>query len=158
MSQSTFSLCDEAILSAIDTGLLVAQVMTTKPVCVGPETSVLELVRIFHEKQFRHLLVADSEHRLLGVVSDRDVGRCFGPTAYPDEQTLSSICTRQVMSCDVVTVESAAPLATAIDRMYEEGVSCLPVVDGEQLVGIVTTTDLLRLLRGWLRDGRRERD
>jgi CBS domain-containing protein len=130
--------------------LLVGQVMTARPTCVGPDASVLELVQIFHEKQFRHLLVVDEAGGLLGIVSDRDVGRCFGPTMYPDEAKLSALKARQIMSRDVVTVSSREPLAVAIDRLYEEGVSSLPVVDDGRLVGIVTTTDLMRLLRRML--------
>jgi acetoin utilization protein AcuB len=130
--------------------LLVGQVMTGRPTCVGPEATVLELVQIFHAKHFRHLLVVDAAGGLLGIVSDRDVGRCFGPTMYPDEATLSSLTARQIMSRDIVTVSSTEPLAAAIDRIYEEGVSSLPVIDDGRLVGIVTTTDLLRLLRRML--------
>jgi len=125
----------------------VRDVMTAEPTCVTCGTSVLELVRIFHEKQFRHLLVVGEGDRLLGVVSDRDVGRCFGPTAYPDEAKLANIRTEQIMSRDVITIDCNTSVREAIDMMHAQGVSCLPVVDGRQLVGIITTSDLLRLLR-----------
>jgi acetoin utilization protein AcuB len=127
--------------------LAVRDVMSTEPTCVGPDANVLELVRIFHEKQFRHLLVTDSEQTLLGVVSDRDVVRCFGPTDYPDQTLLAGIRTEAVMSPDVITIDADAPLTAAIDMMHDQGVSCLPVLDGRRLVGIVTTSDLMRLLR-----------
>jgi len=125
----------------------VRDVMTTEPTCVTCSTTVLELVRIFHEKQFRHLLVVGERDRLLGVVSDRDVGRCFGPTAYPNETTLATLRAEQIMSRDVITIDCTTSVSDAIDLMHAQGVSCLPVVDGPQLVGIITTSDLLRLLR-----------
>ena len=132
--------------------LAVRDVMTAEPTCVRSDDSVLELVRIFHEKQFRHLLVIDEKHELLGVVSDRDVVRCFGPTDFPDQTLLAGIRTEAVMSPDVITIDADASVVAAIDRMHEQGVSCLPVLDGNKLAGIVTTSDLLRLLRRVLAD------
>ena len=129
---------------------IVADVMTAAPMAVGPKSSVLQLVHIFHAKQFRHLLVTETDGRLLGIVSDRDVGRCFGPSGRPDEASLEAIRTEDVMSRDVITIDRDATLTAAIDLMYEQGVSCLPVVSGERLVGIITTTDMLRLLRRML--------
>ena len=130
--------------------LIVGDVMTSQPTCVRPESTVLDLVQTFHAKQFRHLLVTDENERLMGVVSDRDVVRCFGPTVYPDESMLASIPTRKVMSRDVVTIDRSTPLVECIDMLRREGVSCLPVVEDERLVGIITTSDLLRCLRQML--------
>ena len=127
-------------------GLTVRRVMTSAPTCVGPEDSVLELVRTFHEKRFRHLLVVE-DGRLAGIVSDRDVVRCFGPHEFPDESYLAAIRTDSIMSRDVITIDADMPLVAAIDLLHEHGVSSLPVVDGPRLVGIVTTSDLMRLLR-----------
>jgi acetoin utilization protein AcuB len=123
------------------------EVMTPAPTCVAPESSVLQLVRLLHAKRFRHLLVTTDRGKLVGIISDRDVVRCFGPTAYPDEELLAGIRAEQIMSRDVITIPSDLTLAGALDVMYDHGVSCLPIVDGQRLTGIVTTSDLMRLLR-----------
>lgn len=125
----------------------VGDVMTPAPTCVRPVDSVLQLVRTFHDKQFRHLLVTDDDGRLVGVVSDRDVVRCFGPTAYPDEAQLAALRADAVMSRDVVTIEFDATIVAALDQMQAHGFSSLPVLRDGRLVGIVTTSDLMRLLR-----------
>lgn len=65
-------------------GFLVGQVMTSNPSCISPDTTALELIGLFHAKQFRHLLVVDEERRLIGIISDRDVLRCLGPAKRPD--------------------------------------------------------------------------
>ena len=49
-----------------------------------------------------------------------------------------------VATTEVVTVSPATTLQTALNRMVEEGVEHLPVVDGDALVGICTRTDILR--------------
>jgi acetoin utilization protein AcuB len=123
------------------------EVMTPAPTCVAPEASVLQLVRLLHAKRFRHLLVTTDGGKLVGIISDRDVVRCFGPTAYPDEQLLAGIRADQIMSRDVISIASEATLAAALDVMHDHGVSCLPIVDGEKLAGIITTSDCMRLLR-----------
>jgi acetoin utilization protein AcuB len=122
--------------------LRVGQVMTPAPTCISPQASVLDLVRMFHEKEFRHLLITDNRGRLVGVVSDRDVVRCLGPTGSTSRDALSAISAHQIMSTDVVTIGPEASLPTAVNRLMDHGISCLPVTAGEVLVGIVTNTDL----------------
>src|SRR5690349_24897767 len=90
--------------------LRVGQVMTPAPTCVSPQASVLDLVRMFHEKEFRHLLITDNRGRLVGVVSDRDVVRCLGPSGSTSRDALSSISAHQIMSTDVVTIGPEASL------------------------------------------------
>src|SRR5580698_1693598 len=83
--------------------LRVRDVMTPAPTCIASSTSVLDVVRMFHAKEFRHLLVTDVRGRLLGLVSDRDVLRCFGPGRYPDPEVLSGISAADIMSADLLT-------------------------------------------------------
>ena len=128
----------------------VAHVMTVEPCCVVPESSVLELVELFHAKQFRHVLVVDHAGRLVGVVSDRDVLRCFGPQEGPKRSVLAGICVEELMSTDLVTVRPETPLDQAVTLMIEEGINCLPVLNDAELVGILTNTDLHVVLQVFL--------
>jgi acetoin utilization protein AcuB len=131
-------------------GFLVAQVMTSRPSCISPDTTALELIGLFHTKQFRHLLVVDEEHRLIGIISDRDVLRCLGPAKRPDRAALAEITARDIMSTDLLTVTPGTLLERAVVLMIDQGVSCLPVLVGSTLVGIVTNTDLNVLLQMFL--------
>lgn len=131
--------------------LLVAQVMTARPCCVSPDLTVLELIKLFHAKQFRHLLVTDADRRLVGVVSDRDVLRCMGYGRESNREDLEQIKARDVMSTDLVTISPVTTLDHATSIMLEQGISCLPVEDEGRVVGIVTNTDLHLVLRQLLR-------
>lgn len=122
-------------------GLSVGQVMTVSPSCVAPGLSALELIKLFHAKGFRHLLVTEAE-RLVGVISDRDVIRCLGPGDAPQRDVLAQITAAEVMSVDLVTVGPEMLLEKAAVLMLEEGISCLPVVREGILLGILTNTDL----------------
>ncbi|HUT12654.1 MAG TPA: CBS domain-containing protein [Thermoguttaceae bacterium] len=132
------------------TNLTVGRVMTAGPYCVRPETTALELVKLFHAKQFRHLMVTDEADCLVGVVSDRDVIRCLGPESRPDHDVLEGISAGEIMSTDLVTVGPDTPLERAVSLMLEEGISSLPVLAGGTLVGILTNTDLHVVLQQML--------
>lgn len=124
----------------------VRAVMTANPTCISPNTTLLELVKLFHAKEFRHPLVTDEAGDLVGVVSDRDVIRCFGPGRYPDQKVLESVTAAEIMSRDLVTISPEAPLEHAIELICGYGINCLPVVQGTKLVGILTSTDLYVVL------------
>ncbi len=126
--------------------VVVGQIMTAEPVCVAPEATLPELVEIFHDRHFRHILVTGPDGQLQGVISDRDVLRMMGPgTAY--KEVLEGILAREIMSTDVVTVGPQTPVAGAIVSMIDQGIGCLPVVDAGRLLGIVTSTDMHVLLQ-----------
>lgn len=122
--------------------LLVGQIMSVAPTCIHPDLTVRELVKLFHSKRFRHLLVTDERGRLVGVISDRDVLRCLGPIDKADQATLNETTAAQVMSTDLVTINPRVSLAEAVEIMVDHGIGCLPVLTGETLVGILTNTDL----------------
>jgi acetoin utilization protein AcuB len=140
-AQVSAALC-EVLRAGADCGLSAGQVMTAKPRCVSPDTSALELVRRFHAEGFRHLLVVDADQKLVGVISDRDVLRCLGPARAPDASVLAGITATQLMSTDLVTVEPGTPLDRAVAIMIGQGISCLPILVGDDIVGILTNTDL----------------
>ena len=115
--------------------------MSPHPTCIDPHCSARELVQIFHEKRFRHLLVTEHD-RLVGLISDRDVVRLFGMHDSPEQEFLAKITAGELMSTNLITTAGTAPLVQAIRLIVDNGISCLPVVDGEQAVGILTATDL----------------
>jgi len=121
--------------------------MTPAPLAVPDDMTVLELARLIHARGARHILVTDTGGRLQGVISDRDVIRCFGPSEFPDESLLKQITTGQIMSTDIISIGPQEPLQRAVSMIVRHGISCLPVMmpDGT-LVGIITNTDLHMVL------------
>jgi len=136
--------------------LVVADAMTAEPSCIAAETTALELIKMFHAKQFRHLLVTDATRRLIGVISDRDLLGCVGPQRRTDRSALERITAADIMSRDLVTVRPEMPLQKALAVVHSEGISCLPVLVRDQLVGILTNTDLQVVLQELLQSLRQE--
>lgn len=125
----------------------VRDIMTPAPTCIDSQATILQIVRLVHTKKFRHLLITDEQNELVGVVSDRDIVRCFGPGEFPDDSVLEKMRAADIMSTDVVSVGPNVSVAACIDEMLDHGINCLPVVVGRRPVGILTTADLLQLLR-----------
>lgn len=97
--------------------------------------------------RIRHLPVLDGD-RLVGVVTDRDLRLAMPPIWADDRDELrDALNTRrvsEVMIRDIITVPSDTPVEYAAKLLYTHRIGCLPVVDDDRLVGILTETDLLR--------------
>lgn len=130
--------------------LVAADVMTRNPHCVSTGTTAAELVQHFHERRFRHFLVAE-EGRLVGVISDRDVIRLFGLDDFPERNALEALTAGELMSTDLITVQADTSLLEAVRLIVENAISCLPVVENGRAIGILTTTDLYLALEQLLR-------
>jgi CBS domain-containing protein/nucleotide-binding universal stress UspA family protein len=124
----------------------VGRLMRQNPVVVC-STDTLETARIrMLEAECRHLPVVDGP-RLVGIVADRDLQPYVGH--------LTHTRVNAVMSPDPTTVSVETPSAEAAQLMLDRHVRALPVLDGERLVGIVTTSDVLEEYVAAARSARR---
>jgi CBS domain-containing membrane protein len=102
--------------------------------------------------RIRHMPVLDDEdRRVVGIVSQRDLFRgslvrAFGYGEAAQRRVMKTIPVKEVMSSQVVTIASDAPLAEAARLMVERKIGCLPVVDAGELVGILTESDFVALV------------
>ena len=127
-------------------GMVAEQLMTTALVCIQPETPAPEIIKLIYTKPFHHLLVVGADGTLAGVISDRDVIRCFCRAAGGNGSGIAGITAADIMSTDLETIAPDTPLKEAVGRMKGRGISSLPVLAGAKLVGILTDTDLWTLL------------
>ncbi len=128
--------------------MLVREWMTPDPVTIGPDTPVLEAIKLLKEKGFRRLPIVEGG-KLVGIVTDKDL-----KDAMPSKATtlsvwelnylLSKLTVSEVMAKPVITVQADEPLEEAALLMEEYKVGGLPVLEGDRLVGIITITDVLR--------------
>lgn len=126
----------------LENGMKVRHLMTRDPLTVAPSATTEQIRQLMTATRVHHLLVCDGG-RLLGVISDRDLCQCAGATA-------AKIMRRQIHS-----VTPSTSLGSAIHTLIEKNISCLPVLEGERLCGILSTTDLVLTLQCslqlWLR-------
>jgi acetoin utilization protein AcuB len=130
-------------------GLLMLRVrdaMTREVVTVAPEMSAGQAWGLCRERNIRHLPVVEGG-RLVGIISDRDLRDLSPPRNTPDqENTLGWVRIRDVMSPEVVTAHPLDTIEHAASVIYENRFNCLPVVAEGELVGIITSSDLVRTL------------
>lgn len=107
-------------------------------VVLNPRSSAMEAARALENNEIGAVLVLDAG-RLVGIVTDRDLTvRVLGRALDPRTTTLS-----EVMTTDVATLSPADSVGDAIRLMLARNARRIPLVDGGQLVGIVTLDDLI---------------
>ncbi|MDQ1446075.1 MAG: hypothetical protein QOI20_2539, partial [Acidimicrobiaceae bacterium] len=137
----------------------VAAVMTADVETVGQDVSVGELARRFQGGGHGAYPVVDQSGRCVGMIARGDLLR---DGAWTDESPVEDVA-----SPDIVSVAPTDTVSDALERMLEEHIEHLPVMDGERLVGICTRTDIMRARRvqwaheqpepGWRPRGRKLR-
>lgn len=129
----------------------VEQIMSKPVIAVSLDDSVEVVRELFEVHRFHHVVVTD-RHRVVGIISDRDllhhvslfVGKSFEREI--DAATLRKRA-HQIMTRSVVTVPPNTTIRAAARILFANNISCLPVTDeAGRCLGILTTADLLRWL------------
>ncbi len=128
----------------------VSDVMTKQVVTVNVKDSLLTVKSVLSNKKVRHLPVLDGG-KLVGILSRTDVmrlsfGNVFGEQAEADAAIFEMLSIPQIMTHKPRTVSVSMTIHDVAEILAEEEFHALPVVDGDKLVGIVTTTDIIRFL------------
>lgn len=130
-------------------GTLVSDWMTADPVTATLDMTLAEAYELMSEHEIRRLLVT-RDNELVGVVTLSDILRTIPAIlAEADRETrllMSSHTVRDVATRDPVTVDAEETIQTAAERMLEYQVSGLPIVEGRTPVGIITESDIFRLV------------
>ena len=93
----------------------------------------------------RHLPVLDDQH-LVGIISLRDLSNPGLPGRWHQTPWLSGTPVEWVMKSPVITLSASAPLSEAASLMRGRRINCIPILEGDRLVGIITASDLLQLI------------
>jgi acetoin utilization protein AcuB len=120
--------------------------MTPEVVTLSPAATAGEALAMCRERRIRHLPVM-MEGELVGIVSDRDLRSATPAFGDPDHaEALASVRVRDVMSTNLLTTRRDEPIEVAANTMREHAIGCLPVVEDGQLMGIITTSDVMEAL------------
>jgi CBS domain-containing protein len=92
-------------------------------------------------RHIRHVPVEDKDGRLVGLVSHRGLLRLLSRGSAAPDATAMTV--QEIMKPNPISVTSTTPTLEAVETMRRSGIGCLPVVDDDQLVGIVTSYDFL---------------
>lgn len=130
----------------------VREIMMGSPVTLKPEDSLDLANDVISLGRIRHIPVVDGG-RLVGIVTERDLigaaaTQIFGLKNKSKSALLKSVKIKEVMKKRVITVAPNTPIKEVAHLMADKKIGCVPVVSDGVVVGLVTTTDILRYVEG----------
>jgi acetoin utilization protein AcuB len=130
--------------------MLVKERMKRDPVTAKKDDSFRYALKLIRKEGIRHLPVIENK-RVVGIVTDRDLRQAApSPATTLEVHELNFLLERlkieAIMTKKVITVGQDTNLLEAARLLLTHKIGCLPVVDGDELVGIITEGDMLRAL------------
>ncbi len=131
--------------------MLVRERMTANPIVVHPDTSFQDALHLMREKKIRRLPVTDKQGALVGIVVEKDLlyaspSPATSLNVYEVHHLLSKLAIKDVMTKRVFSVGEDCPLEEAARIMIDHKIGSLPILQGKQLVGIITETDVFKVM------------
>ena len=130
--------------------MLVYERMTHNPITIHPDRPVSEALQMMREKNVRRFPVVDKKSgKLVGIVTEKTLlyaspSPVTSLSIHEIHYLLAKLTVDEVMSTEVVTVAEDAAIEEAALLMVDNEVGALPVMRGQELVGIITETDLFK--------------
>jgi len=138
--------------------MFVQDAMTVNPVTVTVHATLPDIARLMHDKRIRRVPVLDDDGKLVGIVSDRDVRENMPSPAttlskWEINTLLDKLTAEEIMTSPVLVTSPDCPLEEAARVLLEKKIGALPVLKGDDLVGIITETDFFRAFVDMLSGG-----
>ncbi len=137
--------------------LLVRDWMIKDVITVEPKTPMLEAHQIMRARNIRRVPVV-KRGKVVGIVTRGDVREASPSDAttlnvWEMNYLLAKLKVKEIMTKDVITIHPEETLKAAAEKMYEKKIGALPVVDDKNnLVGILTESDIFRILIAWFNE------
>ncbi|MBQ2049138.1 MAG: CBS domain-containing protein [Spirochaetales bacterium] len=131
--------------------MIIADRMKKNPATATPDMSISEASAKMKAEKVHRLPVLDDDRHLVGVISEKDILLAAPSPAstlstYEINYLLSKLKVKNIMSRNPVTITRETTIEEAVRLMVENDLSCLPVMDNGYLSGIVSKSDLFKIL------------
>lgn len=123
----------------MDSGILVRDVMSKNVKTVRPNSTINEVVRKMNKFEIGSIIVTDGE-KPVGIITERDILRRVLEVNMASE----AMKAKEIMSSPILTIESQATTEEAATLMNSKRIKKIPVLEDGILIGIVTSTDIVR--------------
>jgi len=119
--------------------ILVSDVMTREPIVISPDANLLECAKRIVQKKTGSLLLVTNK-RLVGLISTHDI---LWALIKKSKEDLSKIQAKDISPRKIAVIKPSATMDEALKKMKDSRFERLPVVDNNELVGIITVKDIL---------------
>ena len=132
-------------------GTRISKIMTKNVITLNLKDNLETAELLFKRNKIRHIPVVSGKS-IIGMLSYTDLLRIsFADAVYEDEATIDTVVynmftIEQVMVKDVINISSRTTIKEVAELLSTNEFHALPIVDDEKLVGIVTTTDMMKYL------------
>jgi acetoin utilization protein AcuB len=129
----------------------ISTIMTTKIIAVNPDDTLAEVKRVFETNKIHHLPVVRYKS-IVGIISKTDFLHFLhgfkgnDMDKFIDETRLRSWKAEEIMTRGLAKIDSKEPIRTVLDVFLVNRFHAIPIVDNDELVGIVTTFDVIKAL------------
>ena len=128
--------------------ITIEEFMTSEPYTLREDDSINDAWEIMIGKHIRHIPVTDGENRVLGLVTQRDVLAATEPGAIREAKSAShkvqsDFKLSEIMTRDIKVIHQSDSLRQAALFLQSHKYGCLPVVEDDRLVGIITDSDFI---------------
>ncbi|QDP40890.1 acetoin utilization AcuB family protein [Radiobacillus deserti] len=127
--------------------MLVEEIMKKEVISLHPNATIAEAHQILQNHPIRHIPIVNADNEIVGIVSDRDV-RDASPSILSKQANHSELehSIDTIMTTPVITIHPLDFVEEVASIFYDQEIACLPVVQKNKLVGIVTEKDMLYTL------------
>lgn len=119
--------------------VLVKEAMKTNLVTVKPDTTVREAAEIMKKKGIGNCIVVDKKP--VGIITESDIIK----KVVSEDRKASEVLVREIMQTPLIVIDPYVDIEEAIKTMSKCNIRRLPVIENEEMVGIITQRDILRL-------------
>jgi len=131
--------------------MLVKNRMSYPVITVAPDMPIMEALNLMKTKQIRRMPVVDSQGKLIGIVSTKDLinaspSQATSLSVWEINYLIGKISVNKVMTKAVLTVTEETPIEEAARLMVDNKVGGLPVMKNDKMTGIITESDLFKVL------------
>ncbi len=130
----------------------IKSIMNTNLLTLSMDSPLSKAKEFFESNKVHHLIVTDDDGLLAGIMTDRDLYKHLSPTVGTSQEThrdtaLMQKKLHQIMARNLITTQVQQSLNEAVVLLYDNHISCLPVVDKQNKpIGIITWRDILKVL------------
>lgn len=127
--------------------MIVEEIMKRNVLTLSNNATIQDAIRLIREHSVHHLPIVDEHHHLVGIVSDRDL-RDAAPSIFRSDNHLEDLMKpiSSIMKKDVISAHPLDFVEELSTVFYDHKIGCIPILEDNKIVGIITKTDMLHTL------------
>ena len=131
--------------------MIIERRMTRHPITCNPEMSLADASALMKQEKVHRLPVLNKDKNLVGLITEKDIlyaspSPASSLSIHEMAYLLSKLTVGKLMNKNVVTIEKNTTVEEAARCMVDQDLSCLPVLENGKLIGIITKSDMFKIL------------